>query len=149
MAGRAGRRATEGVVVVQTAEPEHPVIGWVMRGDYEAMARRELAEREAFGYPPYSRLVALTFRSADAPLLRHAAATLAKRLRERFGGRVFGPVEHYVNRVRGEWIVQILLKIEHRSSVAKAKNILRTLLSEMDEVAEWRKIKIVVDVDHQ
>ena len=149
VAGRAGRRERCGEVVIQTSEADNPVLKWVCSGDYEAMARRELAEREAFGYPPYSRLVALTFRSADAPLLRHAAATLAKRLRERFGGRVFGPVEPYVNRVRGEWIVQILLKIEHRSSVAKAKNILRTLLSEMDEVAEWRKIKIVVDVDPQ
>lgn len=149
VAGRAGRRERAGEVIIQTSEAENPILGWVRSGDYEAMARCELAEREAFGYPPYSRLVALTLRYAEAPLLRHAAATLAKRLRERFGGRVFGPVEPYVNRVRGEWIVQILLKIEHRSSVAKAKNIIRALLSEMAEVAEWRKIKIIVDVDPQ
>lgn len=149
VAGRAGRRERAGEVIIQTSEADNPVLKWVERGDYQAMVRRELSEREMFGYPPYSRLVALTLRYSDAPLLREAASTLAKRLRERFGGRVFGPVEPYVNRVRGEWIVQILLKVEHRSSIAKAKDILRGMLSDFGQIKEWKKINIVIDVDPQ
>ncbi|MCM1302282.1 MAG: primosomal protein N', partial [Bacteroides cellulosilyticus] len=70
VAGRAGRRDDGGEVVIQTAEPGHPVIRQVAAGDYEAMARMQLADREAFFYPPYARLTALTLRHRDPALLR-------------------------------------------------------------------------------
>ena len=55
VAGRAGRRAAPGEVVIQTADPSHPLLLQVVAGDYEAMARAQLAERRDFGYPPYAR----------------------------------------------------------------------------------------------
>ena len=149
VAGRAGRRERQGEVYIQTAERDNPVILWVESGDYVAMARHELAERQTWGYPPYSRLLRLTLKYADSQTLRSAAATLAKRLREHFGGRVFGPVEPYVNRIRGEWIVQILLKVEITSSVARAKQLLLSRLEELASIAEWKKINVTVDVDPQ
>ena len=51
--GRAGRRSEQGVVVIQTSQPGHPVLEQVRRGDYEAMARMQLAERRSFLYPPF------------------------------------------------------------------------------------------------
>ena len=149
VAGRAGRRERQGEVYIQTAERDNPVIGWVESGDYVAMAHHELAERQTWGYPPYSRLLRLTLKYADAQTLRSASATLAKRLREHFGGRVFGPVEPYVNRIRGEWIVQILLKIEITSSLSRAKQLLLSRLEELATISEWKKINITIDVDPQ
>lgn len=149
VAGRAGRRERMGEVIIQTAERDNPVIGWVESGDYTAMARHELAEREAFGYPPYSRLLQLTLKSTEAQTLRSATAALAKRLRENFGGRVFGPVEPYVNRIRGEWIEHIMLKVECSSSIARAKQIVRSRLSEFAAVKEWNRVNITIDVDPQ
>ena len=92
VAGRAGRRDAAGEVVIQTTEPEHPVIRQVAAGDYEAMARTQLAERRAFAYPPYARLIRLTLRQRDRDLLYRASAALAVALRGRFGRRAMGPV---------------------------------------------------------
>ncbi len=57
-------------MVIQTSEPGHPVIRQVAAGDYDGMARAQLAEREAFFYPPYARLTLLTLRHRDVALLR-------------------------------------------------------------------------------
>lgn len=149
VAGRAGRREHRGEVYIQTAESENPVIRWVENGDYDSMASHELAERQMWGYPPYSRLLRLTLKYSDPQVLRSATRALAKRLRELFGGRVFGPVEPYVNRIRGEWIIQILLKVELSSSVGRAKQLLVGCVDEMLAINEWKKINVTIDVDPQ
>lgn len=149
VAGRAGRRQTGGTVVVQTSEPENPVVQWVAAGNYDAMARSQLAERHAFSYPPYSRLVRLTLRDRDAQRLREGAVWLASALRERFGRRVFGPVSPPVDRVRGVFIVQIMLKIESGRPMSRARALLRECLDGMAGEKGLRQINVSVDVDVQ
>ena len=136
-------------MVVQTSEAEHPVLGWVVRGDYDAMARSELAERHAFSYPPYSHLMMFTLRSADAMLLRRGSAWFAARMREKFGRRVFGPVAPPVDRVRGVYILRIMLKIENGRSLSRARELLRELLGEAAQHEEYKSITISIDVDTQ
>ena len=80
VAGRAGRRAVPGEVIIQTSDPASPVIRQVAASDYEAMARQQLAERHTFFYPPYARLVALTLRHRDPELLHRGARALAEAL---------------------------------------------------------------------
>lgn len=149
VAGRAGRRQKEGVVIVQTSEPDNQVIGWVARGDYDAMARTELADRHAFSYPPYARLVQITLLSADVQALRRGISTLTERLREKFGRRVSGPVAPPIDRIRGEYILHLLLKIENGRSMARARQLLRGVLTEMGQLPEFKQIKITIDVDPQ
>lgn len=78
VAGRAGRRDDGGEVVIQTSEPGHPVIRQVAAGDFEGMARAQLAERKAFFYPPYARLTSLTLRHRDPSVLRNGVMDLAR-----------------------------------------------------------------------
>ena len=136
-------------MVVQTSEAEHPVLGWVVRGDYDAMARSELAERHAFSYPPYSHLFMFTLRSEDAHLLRRGSAWFAARMREKFGCRVFGPVAPPVDKVRGVYILRIMLKIENGRSLSRARELLRELLGEAAQHDEYKSITISIDVDTQ
>lgn len=84
VAGRAGRRDDGGEVVIQTSEPGHPVIRQVAAGDFEGMARAQLAERKAFFYPPYARLTSLTLRHRDPSVLRNGVMDLAARLAHPF-----------------------------------------------------------------
>ena len=149
VAGRAGRRAEGGVVVIQTAEPGHPVIRQVAAGDYEAMARTQLAERQAFFYPPYARLISLTLRHRDAAILRQGVGDLAVRLRSRFGRRVLGPMAPPVDRIRGEYLVGLLLKIESGASAARARELLAAELKTFSARAEYRNIVVSVNVDPQ
>ena len=149
VAGRAGRRENPGTVVIQTAEPGHPVLQQVIAGDYEAMARQQLAERKAFFYPPYARLLNLLLRHRDPVTLRRAANALAAALRERFGRRVLGPTAPPVDRVRGEYLATLLLKIEAGASLARAREAVRGILDRVVESPEFKGVTILCDVDPQ
>ena len=149
VAGRAGRRDDGGEVVIQTGEPGNPVLRQVVEGDYEGMARQQLAERHAFFYPPYARLTSLTLRHRDPTTLRHGITALAARLRERFGRRVLGPMTPPVDRIRGEYLAGLLLKIESGASSARARELLVSELKRFSENPAWKAITVVVDVDPQ
>ena len=136
-------------MVIQTADPAHPVIRQVVEGDYEAMARAQLAERQAFFYPPYARLTALQLRHRDMELLRRAVLHLASALRARFGRRLLGPMTPPVDRIRGEYLVGLLLKIESGASSARARELLSAELKTFTENPEYRTVAVTVNVDPQ
>lgn len=149
VAGRAGRRSDGGEVVIQTSEPGHPVIRQVAAGDYETMARAQLAERQAFFYPPYARLTSLVLRHRDPAVLRSGIMDLAARLRVRFGRRVLGPMTPPVDRIRGEYLAGLLLKIESGASTARARELLGAELKAFSENPAYKAITVVVNVDPQ
>lgn len=149
VAGRAGRRAQGGEVVIQTAEPGHPVVRQVVEGDFGAMARMQLADREAFFYPPYARLTTLTLRHRDLQLLRRGAVHLAAGLRRRFGRRLLGPMAPPVDRIRGEYLLGLLLKIESGASSARARELLGAELQAFAQHPEFRHIAVIPNVDPQ
>lgn len=65
VAGRTGRGPRGGHVLVQTLQPEHPVIRAAVAHDYEAFATHELPTRKLLGYPPYGAMIRLVVRSTD------------------------------------------------------------------------------------
>lgn len=147
VAGRAGRRDSRGHVVVQTSMPNHPVIREVAYGSYRNMALAELREREAFGYPPYSHLVRLLLRHKDSSLLGDGARFVAEVMRRKFGSRVLGPAAAAVERLRGEYRMEILLKIESGASMRRARQLLREVLSKVEADVKYKSLIINVDVD--
>lgn len=149
VAGRCGRRERRGEVVIQTAEPDHPVIRQVAAGDYEGMALQQLAEREAFFYPPYARMVALTLRHRDPQLLARAAMELSARLRDRFGRRSGVPVRPAVDKIRGEYLLGVQLRIECGASFARARKVLREVLAATFSGGEYKPVTVIVNVDPQ
>lgn len=149
VAGRAGRRDDQGEVVIQTSDPGNPVIRQIAAGDYEAMARAQLTERAAFFYPPYARLTGITLRHRDPMLLRRGAQTLAARLRTCFGRRLLGPIAPPVDRIRGEYLAGLLLKIESGASTARAREILTRELKVFAEDSAFKSITVICNVDPQ
>ena len=121
----------------------------VAAGDYEAMARTQLAERRAFAYPPYARLIRLTLRQRDRDLLYRASAALAVALRGRFGRRAMGPVAPPVDRIREEYITEFLLKIESGASASRAREVLREVLRQTLGAKEFQTVTLSCDVDPQ
>lgn len=147
VAGRAGRRNDRGRVIIQTSQPKHPVIQYVASGDYHGMARAELSERKNFGYPPYSHLIRLQLRSENYELLRRASHFVAGLMRQKFGGRVMGPVSSALEILRGEHRSEILLKIELGASMQRARALLSDVIKQMTGSKEYKGVKLVVDVD--
>ena len=145
VAGRAGRRDKRGEVIIQTAEPQHSVYSMV--GDYERVTAKLLAERKQFGYPPFARIVKIVMRSGYKERLVALSLQLGEQLRGRFGRRVLGPVAPLIDRVRGEYRVELMLKIEVEASFSHARAILREEIARLREEKGYRNIVIICDVD--
>ena len=108
--------------MLQTFQPEHPVIRAILSGDEEGFWRAEAREREAAGVPPYGRLVGVVLSSPDVQLVFDFAGEIARKdgpLRA-IGAQVFGPAPAPIARVRGRHRVRILIKAAKNAPVQKA-----------------------------
>lgn len=116
VAGRAGRSTRGGRVILQTFQPEHPVIRAASGHDYSGFYEQELAGRRRLGYPPFGRLVRLEYRHRDNARAEAEARKTADRLKSRLeaGGRtqttLVGPVPCFFSKLRGEYRWQIVLR---------------------------------------
>jgi primosomal protein N' (replication factor Y) len=131
VSGRAGRRGKQGKVVIQTYNPEHRVIGQVIRNDYKELYLTEIEERKSFKYPPFYRIIQMDIKHRDAEKLYHQAEYLAVELRKHFGDRVIGPEYPLISRIRNFYIKSIMLKFERDSiSIVKVKAVIRDVIQE-------------------
>ncbi|WP_443939552.1 replication restart helicase PriA [Pedobacter sp. MW01-1-1] len=147
VAGRAGRRANQGNVCIQTYDSENRIIKQVVENDYEGMYQAEIAEREYFQYPPFSRMIFVYIKHKDARILEHAAANLATTLKAKFGKRVLGPEQPLVSRVRNYYIKQIIIKADKHTAIQKVKNVLRETLTEFNAIKAYKSVLVQIDVD--
>ena len=148
VAGRAGRAHKRGTVVVQTSEPEHPVIGFVCSHDYDAFFNYELAERQRYHYPPFVKIINIYLKHADNAVVNDLALRYSNMMRQVFGPRVLGPEAPFVARVQKLYIRQIVLKVENEASMPKVKQILRNLYEQLIEVdSRMKAARLYFDVD--
>ena len=112
VAGRAGRAEVPGVAVMQTFQPEHPVIRAILAGDEEGFWRAEADERRATGMPPFGRLAGIVVSAPDAAAAFDLATHLARTdgAITAIGGTVYGPAPAPIARIRGRHRVRLLVK---------------------------------------
>lgn len=147
VAGRSGRGNTPGIVMIQTAKPAHPVIGQVLRHDYKGMYDTQCAERETFGYPPYTRLIYIYMKHKDEATLDTLAQRYAALLRQVFDHRVVGPDNPPVARIQSLYIRKIMLKIELAASMAQVKSLLRRIYEKSLADSRFKTLTLYYDVD--
>jgi len=149
VAGRAGRGDAPGRVVVQTFRPEHPSVAAAAHHDYAGFMARELDRRRTLGYPPFARLVNLRLDGPDGAAVERAARELAGRMRRRARdlglgeGSVVGPAPPPLERVRGRWRWQILL----RCGDVRALRALASAARSAQTSAPRAPVRLVIDVD--
>ena len=148
VAGRAGRKSRQGQVVIQTSQPENPVIRYVAGHDYLGFYREELADRERFHYPPFTKIINIFLKHRDDSVLTEMSVRYSNMLRQVFAHRVLGPEAPMVARVQNLYIRQIVLKMENGASMPKVKRILRNIYENMLSVDTRMKSTIIYyDVD--
>ena len=148
VAGRAGRRETSGKVIVQTSQPEHPVIGFLTNHDYTGFYVHELAERRERFYPPFSRMIFIYLKHREEHNVDLMAERYGNELRALLGDRVSGPEKPAVARVQSLYIRRFMLKIEPEASMAKVRTVLRDLYDRMlSAYPDLRGVTIHYDVD--
>ena len=145
VAGRAGRAELRGEALLQTFQPEHPVIRAILGGDEEAFWKAEAAERRMAGVPPYGRMAGIILSSTDVAQVFDIGAELARLdgpLR-RVGAQVFGPAPAPIARVRGRHRVRLLVKADKGVALQAA-------------LAEWvaqvklpGNLRLSIDIDPQ
>jgi primosomal protein N' (replication factor Y) (superfamily II helicase) len=145
VAGRSGRGKDAGRVIIQTYNPDHPVLHAVTKHDYAAFIAAELPERKMLDYPPYGKLILLRFSSLDAVAIEQTVTQIGIELNEAaIIGKyeVLGPAPAMVMRVNNRYRWQIMLKyLPDGSAVLPDWEVLRTQCSNV--------IKMTVDVDPQ
>ncbi len=149
VAGRAGRRNDRGQVIIQTTQPDHPVILQVREGNYEALFRTQIAERQQFLYPPYCRLVRFTLKHAKKEVLNRAVTDFDRAMRKIFGKRLLGPEIPAVDKIRNEYLCGFLLKIERGKSFAEARRLASEAIRSLLKKEGYASLTIIPDVDPQ
>lgn len=148
VAGRAGRRSKKGRVVIQTADPAHPVIQNVIHNNFKAMYERELTTRRQFLYPPFARVIEVQLRHKEVQRVEKAALFLANQLRKIEQGKILGPATPYISRINNLYIRDVLLKSTTQTKdLTGMKNALQHIIDQMKALPELKGVMIHVNVD--
>jgi primosomal protein N' (replication factor Y) (superfamily II helicase) len=147
VAGRAGRRNTQGKVVIQTYQPSHWMFDLVKQADYTAFYEREILERKQFVYPPFIRLVKLVLKHKEEHVVQEAAAHLGLELRKALGDKVMGPEKPYIPRINTYFLQQLLIRLgKGKEAAEQKKHIIDTARNILTSSA-FKMVRLVVDVD--
>jgi primosomal protein N' (replication factor Y) len=145
VAGRAGRAEKRGTALMQTYQPEHPVIRAILAGDEEGFWRAEAAERKMAGVPPYGRMAGIILSGPELGDVTRAAGDLARNTGplQKIGAQVFGPAPAPIARVRGKHRMRLLVKAEKNAPLQNA-------------LSRWaagirlpKGVKLQIDIDPQ
>ena len=147
VSGRAGRKGHRGLVILQTRQPQLPVIQQVVHNNYEGLYHDMLDERLAFRYPPFFRLIYVYLKHRNDQLVETAAQEMGARLRYWFTNRVLGPDKPAVARVKTLSIRKLVLKIEPQLNLADVRRYLLQAQQQMLQDKRYSSLQIYYDVD--
>jgi len=155
VSGRAGRkpaspasREATGKVLIQTSQPSHPVLMYVQQHDYKKLFVDELEKRKHFFYPPFSRIINLSFKHKIREVVEGAAHQFANALKNKYGNYLIGPAEPVVGRIRNQYIMELLLKLpKDRNMLIQCKKDLLEQVAVLHSEKRFRSVVVVPDVD--
>ena len=147
VSGRAGRTGSQGEVMIQTFDPKNSLYQHLIQHDYQGLYAEQIAERKAFGFPPYYRMIMLTLKHRDMQRLTAASDMLQQRLQQAFGTRVSGVIVPSVARTQNMYVRQIRLTIEATANIARAKEMVREQIRWVQQQTQCKGVVILPDVD--
>jgi len=147
VSGRAGRKGRQGLVILQTKNPDLPIIQQVVRNDFEGFSRELLEERQLFHYPPYYRLIYVYLKHTKDDVVNTAGIELGSRLRQWFGDRVLGPDKPAVSRIKTLSIRKLVLKLETGIDMPRVRQYLTLAQQQMMQDKRYASLQVYYDVD--
>ncbi len=148
VSGRAGRKDEQGHVMIQVSNTRHPVLGYVQQHDYHSFYLYEMEGRKQFAYPPFSRCILLTFKHYVKDAAEAAANSIAASLKTEFGNFLVGPAEPVVNRVRNQYLMELLIKLPREARIIqRCKQQIQEQIAIMHQHQRFKKVVVIVDVD--
>ncbi|MEO8583777.1 MAG: primosomal protein N' [Flavitalea sp.] len=148
VSGRAGRKEEQGRVSIQVTNTGHPVLKYVQQHDYKAFYDFEIGGRKKFFYPPFSRIIQLTFKHKLKDVTESAANFFAEKMRQAYGQYMVGPAEPVVNRIRNQFLMELLLKLPKNATLIRnCKQNIGEQLAILHNEKRFRSVVVIVDVD--
>lgn len=145
VAGRAGRAERAGVAMLQTYQPEHPVIRAILGGDEQGFWQAEAALRQQAGVPPYGRMAGIIISAPNPQAAFDLGQELARRTGPllRVGAQVFGPAPAPIARIRGRHRVRLLVKADRGVALQPA------LAAWVGQLRLPAQVRLAIDIDPQ
>lgn len=148
VSGRAGRTEKRGKVLIQTYNPYHKIVQQVSTNDYKGMFEEQLQERYHFRYPPFYRLIKITFKHKDYNRVELASDWFAKSLRQVFKANILGPEFPPISRIRNQYHKNVLIKIPQAQSLGKTKEAIAKINHSFEAVKDFRAVRVIINVDN-
>ncbi len=148
VAGRAGRKAKKGRVLIQSFDPKHYVFDYVKNNDYTALFEAEMEQRRQFFYPPVVRLILFELRHKKTEKLRQAVALFIAKRSAFLAKHCLGPASPQPSRIRSYYRKSFLIKMEKRAPIIK--KLKKELLELRDEILRTKGLsqtRIIIEVD--
>jgi primosomal protein N' (replication factor Y) len=111
VSGRAGRKDEQGKVLIQATQVNHPILQFVQQHDYKKMYEFEIAHRQQFFYPPFSRIIEITLKHKSKEVVDEAAHKLGAALKIDLNNFIVGPAAPVVARIRNQYLMELLVKL--------------------------------------
>ncbi len=143
VAGRAGRGEFPGRVLLQTFQPEHPVIRAICAGDRDEFMAGDMESRRAAQMPPFGQLIAVIIEADKESTLKKYCDELAKAAPMLNGGKIMGPIAAQIYQIRNWYRMRFLV-----SGNARA-NLQPVVRSWLDKVKQPTNVRIKIDVNPQ
>lgn len=149
VSGRAGRRNKKGKVVIQTSNPEHPLFKQILKNDVLGFLEEQMRDRQAHFYPPFARLIEITFKHTDKKLVRSMAEEFAAATKQVItNARILGPAEPMISKIRNEFLLSIAIKIARdQGKLGETKAYLHQEAEVLKSKKEYRNVRVIFDVD--
>ena len=148
VSGRAGRKHSQGSVIIQALQSHHSVLQYVQQHNYLGMYNKEIQEREQFYYPPYTRLIHIQFKHKNQITLNLATHYFITHIGTAYMPYVIGPTSPFVNRVRNQYLEDILFKLPKNTTlINNCKAAITQQIAILQNTAQFSSTVIIINVD--
>lgn len=152
VSGRAGRSAQRGKVLIQTYNPQHPVIQQVLQNDFKGMYQSQIEERQSFSYPPFVQMIKITLKHTNFNRTNEGAEWFANALKEAFafkkGIEILGPEFPLISRIRNEYMKDVLVKVKPSElSIHHTKEQIKRIETSFQSISNFRAIRVSYLID--
>ncbi len=142
--GRAGRFGKQSQGLIQTYQPDHPVLQAIISGDSEAFYSREINERERGHLPPFSRMAALVVSAVTRPESENHARALRRAAPSAEGIEILGPAEAPLALIRGRFRFRLLVQANLQADI---QDYIRAMIANAPKPKS--SVRVTIDVDPQ
>ena len=111
------------------------------------MFENQKIERKKFKYPPYVKLIKITFKNKSIHVLNESSQWFYNVLNQNYNGTILGPVFPYVSKIRNLFQKQLLIKIDSDLNQFQTKKIIFKIASSFHSISKYRTTKLIFDVD--